>query len=586
MTMTSRERVLTALARREPDRVPWVENNVSNDVARAILKRDDFIHTGYTQLPGRPGVLRVPPEVCRVLPLDSFSIDFSPPRYVVTKAMQTEASQHDVAVEGRIKTREDLKIIDFPDPDDEDLYRTVGEMLERFGGDLCRVMSVRAGVSSTYLSMGISHFMVSLVEEPDLVEELLNRYADWCLRAIRNLQELPFDLVWLPEDLAFGHGPMMSPTQFRDIILPVMRRVTSEIRKPWVFHSDGNLMPILDDLLSLGMDGLANIEPGPMDIEALKRDYGSRICLVGNIDLHYTLTRGTPEETMDEVRRRIAACGPGGGYILASANSLAPYVKPENVKAMGEALLRYGRYPLEEAPAVSPRSAEHVKPAEEQPIDVSFPVLYDAILQGLGALAEGEARRIMSGEGKAEDVVERGLIPAMEEIGRRFEAGLVYLPEMIMAAKAAHRVLGVLHPYFARTGERREISVVLGTVKDDVHDIGKNIVSTVLEGAGFRVVDLGTDVSAERFINAVKDSGAVAVGISSLLSTTLSRMEETVQKIRENFPAQPPLILVGGAPVTDEFARAIGADFRGVSGSDAVAFLRAQLARSRAAGES
>jgi 5-methyltetrahydrofolate--homocysteine methyltransferase len=342
----------------------------------------------------------------------------------------------------------------------------------------------------------------------------------------------------------------------------------------------------LEDLLSLGMTGLANIEPGPMDIEALKRDYGHRICLVGNIDLHHTLTRGTPEETMKEVRRRIAACGPGGGYILASANSLPPYVKPENVRAMGDALLRFGRYPLEVAPSVGarpiPRKAAPKAEATEEAAG-PFPVLFDAILQGMAALAEGEARRIISGEGKVDDVVNHCLVPAMEEVGRRFEVGQVYLPEMIMSARAATRVLEVLRPYFPGSGEMRGVTVVLGTVKNDVHDIGKNIVSTVMEGAGFQVVDLGTDVAPEQFISAVKESRAAAVGISALLSTTLSLMDETVRKIREAFPQDSPLILIGGAPVTEEFARSIGADFRGVSGSDAVAFLRKRLAGKRAA---
>jgi uroporphyrinogen decarboxylase len=587
MAMTSRERVLAALAHKEPDRVPWMENNVSNEVARAILKRDNFVHIGYSQVPGKPGVLRVPPEICQALPLDSYSVDFSPPRYTVTRAMQTEVSRHDVAVEGKIKTREDLRILDLPDPDDNELYRGVEAILKRFDSELCRVISVRAGVANTYLSMGISHFLVSLSEEPELVKELMNRYSDWCIRAIRNLQELPFDMIWLPEDLAFAGGPIMTPTQFREIILPIMRRVTPEIRLPWVFHSDGNLMPILEDLLSLGMDGLANIEPGPMDIEALKRDYGHRICLVGNIDLHYTLTRGTPEETTEEVRRRIAVCGLGGGYILASANSLPPYAKPENVKAMGDALLRFGRYPLEAAPSVTPKPAKPAAiPAVEVPEEAAtpFPVLYDAILQGLAALAEGEARRIISGEGRAEDVVELCLVPCMEELGSRFEAGLAFLPELIMAARAAARVLQILRPHFTRTDEMRGITVVLGTVKGDVHDIGKNIVSTLLEGAGFHVVDLGIDVAPERFINAVKQAKADAVGISALLSATLRNMEEAVKNIREAFPEHPPLVLVGGAPVTEEFARSIGADFRGVSGSDAVAFLRKRLAGPGASG--
>jgi uroporphyrinogen-III decarboxylase len=138
---------------------------------------------------------------------------------------------------------------------------------------------------------------------------------------------------------------MFSPKIFREHFLPRMKRVAEKIRIPWIYHSDGNLMPILDDLLTLGMNGLANIEPNAMDILELKKKYGTRICLVGNIDLHYTLTQGTPDETEAEVKKRIEEIGPGGGYILASSNSLTPYCKPENVLAMNRALLKYGFYP-------------------------------------------------------------------------------------------------------------------------------------------------------------------------------------------------------------------------------------------------
>jgi uroporphyrinogen-III decarboxylase len=115
---------------------------------------------------------------------------------------------------------------------------------------------------------------------------------------------------------------------------------------PWILHSDGDIAPILDDILSLGVKGIANIEPGPMDIDKLKKDVGKRVCLMGNIDLHYTLTRGTPEETRLEVQKRIQNVGPGGGYILASANGITAYCKPENVRAMAQALTDYGNYPL------------------------------------------------------------------------------------------------------------------------------------------------------------------------------------------------------------------------------------------------
>ena len=131
---------------------------------------------------------------------------------------------------------------------------------------------------------------------------------------------LGFDFMIMPEDLAWKQGPMFSPRIIRELFLPRMRRVADKIKIPWVYHSDGNLMPILDDLLGLGMNGIANLEPNARDIVEVKKRYGQRICLMGNIDLHYTLTQGTPEETETEVRRRIEEAGPGGGYILASAN--------------------------------------------------------------------------------------------------------------------------------------------------------------------------------------------------------------------------------------------------------------------------
>ena len=115
-----------------------------------------------------------------------------------------------------------------------------------------------------------------------------------------------------------------------------MRNVMEVVKLPVIYHSDGNIMPLMEEIIGLGVAGIANMEPGPMDIEEVKRLYGDRVTIVGNIDLHYTLTNGTPEETRDEVRRRIEALAPGGRYILASANSLPNYVKPANVRAMGE----------------------------------------------------------------------------------------------------------------------------------------------------------------------------------------------------------------------------------------------------------
>ncbi|MEZ4637697.1 MAG: uroporphyrinogen decarboxylase family protein [Caldilineaceae bacterium] len=179
------------------------------------------------------------------------------------------------------------------------------------------------------------------------MDTILGRYADWTISVIRHLREVGVDYVWTFDDMAYKTATMFSPKTLRDVFMPHLRRVADAIKGegfPWIFHSDGNLMRFLDDLLTLGMDGLHPIEPGAMDIEALKRDYGDRLCLIGNIDLHYTLTRGTPEEVDDEVRRRIEIIGKGGGYMISSANSITFYCKVENVWAMAAAIRKYGAY--------------------------------------------------------------------------------------------------------------------------------------------------------------------------------------------------------------------------------------------------
>jgi len=144
----------------------------------------------------------------------------------------------------------------------------------------------------------------------------------------------------------FKSGPFFSPAVFRDLVLPRYRRVAEKITIPWVIHSDGNVLPFLEDLLSLGIAGLHPIEKGALDIRAMKREYGDRLCLLGNVDLNI-LGLGTPQDVEAEVQELIRDVGPGGGYIVTSGNSLAGYLRPENVLALSEAVQKYGRYTLE-----------------------------------------------------------------------------------------------------------------------------------------------------------------------------------------------------------------------------------------------
>ena len=206
---------------------------------------------------------------------------------------------------------------------------------------------MRIGVSPTLLSMGLDGFSYALADDPGLIDTVLGRYADWTIDILERLPETGADYIWTFDDMAYRSGPMFSPRVLRTVFMPHMRRVADAIRAtglPWILHSDGDLLPFMEDLLSLGMQGMHPFEPGPMDIEAMKGLIGDRVALAGNIDLHYTLTMGTPEEVDAEVKRRIEVVGKGGGYLISSANSITSYCKVANVLAMRDAIRKYGAY--------------------------------------------------------------------------------------------------------------------------------------------------------------------------------------------------------------------------------------------------
>ena len=158
----------------------------------------------------------------------------------------------------------------------------------------------------------------------------------------------------------------------------------------------------------------------------------------------------------------------------------------------------------------------------------------------------------------------------MQVVGEKFRCNEVYVPEVLVAARAMKKSLTMLKPLLSRTGVKPVAVAVMGTVKGDLHDIGKNLVCMMLEGGGFEVIDLGADVAAEKFIQAVKDTGAQILGISSLLTTTMIGMREVIQALDRAGLRPKVKVMVGGAPVTQTFANEIGADSYGESAAVAV----------------
>ena len=212
-------------------------------------------------------------------------------------------------------------------------------------GERAAFFVTRIGIFPTTLSMGWETFSLALYDNRPFVEAVLDRYCDWMVVVAERVCRMGFDVFVSTDDMAFNSAPFFSPQVFRDLVLPRYRRVAEGITIPWVIHSDGNVLPLVDDLLTLGIAGLHPLEKGAMDPAAMKRDYGDRLCLLGNVDLNL-LGMGTPNDVDAEVRGLIRDVGPGGGYIVTSGNSLASYVLPENALALSAAVRRYGHYPL------------------------------------------------------------------------------------------------------------------------------------------------------------------------------------------------------------------------------------------------
>jgi 5-methyltetrahydrofolate--homocysteine methyltransferase len=165
-------------------------------------------------------------------------------------------------------------------------------------------------------------------------------------------------------------------------------------------------------------------------------------------------------------------------------------------------------------------------------------------------------------------ILNDGLIAGMNVIGTRFKNDEVYVPEVLMAARAMHTGLAIIRPLIASAGIKEKGVVAIGTVKGDMHDIGKNLVIMMLEGAGYKVIDLGIDVPAERFLRAIEEHRPQVVGLSALLTTTMPQMQGIIEKLRES--GKPVRIIVGGAPITAKFAKDIGADRYAADAASAV----------------
>jgi corrinoid protein of di/trimethylamine methyltransferase len=203
--------------------------------------------------------------------------------------------------------------------------------------------------------------------------------------------------------------------------------------------------------------------------------------------------------------------------------------------------------------------------------------LYEAIINGDAKVARDITEQAIKGGADPIQLVDEYMIPAMNEVGRRFEANEYFVPELLISARAMKGALDLVRPLLIERGAKPLGTVAVGTVKGDLHDIGKNLVAAMLEGGGFEVVDLGVNVPPEKFIAAINDRGAQIVAMSALLTTTMPAMKTTIDALKQAGVRQKVKILIGGAPITQKYAEEIGADGYSENAVGAVAIAKQSL---------
>ena len=562
------ERYLTTLYCEEPDRVPLGDFTVEQILMDQFMGKPvstlqdqvDFrIKAGFDFIPGLSGMFE----------LFGASEGIATKSEIAKNSLGGDRTRHWANEhEGVITDWEQFEKYPWPSADDFNMstWETFDEILPP---GMKAVLMLGKIYTPVWMLMGAEAFFKSLEVDESLVEALFAKVGKIQYETFLRVIEHPcVGTVANPDDIAHNTGLLINPSYLRKYMFPWYKKMGDVCRDKeigFIFHSDGDCTEIMDDLVEAGFHGFNPIQPNCMDIVEVKKKWGSKLCLIGNINLDSTLTLGSPEDVRAEVYERIRAIGPGGGYMVASSNSIADYVPFDNMKAMFDATHEFGSYPLrlEEGKIKGKIWTFQGKPKKEKiefeadlDVDRYLTAMLENDVDALVGMTQNDIRSGLS----ASEVVNKGMIPAMTVIGERFQTGEIYIPEMMMAAKTMAEALEHFNDQLTGKQAENRGTVVVGTVKGDLHDIGKNLVAMMLDGQGFEVLDLGLSVTTQGFVAAVKEKKPDILALSALLTTTMVEMKKTIVALREAGLRETVKVIVGGAPLTQAFADEIGAD--------------------------
>ncbi len=482
----------------------------------------------------------------------------------------------------------DIKAFDWPNPENTAMFTGLREQAKSWYQNTDYIIGadgIKVGILQTSSQLrGYDNLFMDFAQNPELAHALLEKISTIINQLYHQyMGEVGkfVQVVCITDDQGTQNSLMVSPQMFREFIKPYLKSQIETIKQAAdvkvLMHCDGAITPILDDLIEIGVDIINPIQTvvsGFNDTEMLKAKYGGRVTFHAAIDVQQVMPNYSVEALRAEVARRIHDLGHNGGYILAPCHNINVDIPVENVLAMFDAAHEFGTYPLQlEAILVSDQAPEakddfqQVSNAEKKAAPEltkcqteKLEIIRECIMDGnQGATIDGVTAALEEGLSPS-FILQQGMISTMAEVGILFEDGLLFVPEMLMAAHAMQAGLTFLQPRLIESDIKPTGKVVLGTVQGDLHDIGKNLAGMMLEGAGFEVLDLGLDVAPETFVEAVREHQPDIVGMSALLTTTLPSINKTIQALEEAGLRGEVIIIIGGAPITEDFARQVGAD--------------------------
>ena len=439
--------------------------------------------------------------------------------------------------------------------------------------------------------MGFEDTLTNLYEHPQEMHALIDYITTYRLLYVKLLiDNLRPDVIFSHDDWGTKDALFMKPEMWREFFKEPYRRFYGYIRSRGVIaihHADSYLVPIVEDMAEIGIQVWQGVLP-ENDIPALQQKLHGRLVLMGGMGAAIDRTDAAPEEiygyAMDTLRR----CCPGGHYIPSITYGLPGAVYPHVDEYIDRAIADYNRalhVPRFDLPPVPRRvRAVAVRQAAGAAVENG-----DVLARLAVALEKGQQKKVLAlcrealEQGRTpQEILSGGLIRGMNDLGEAFSANRAFVPEMLMAARCMTAALGELKPLMTGGNAETVGRACIGTVRGDMHDIGKNLVKIMLEGSGVEVIDLGVDVTPEQFVETAKRQRCGVIACSSLLTTTMGEMRRVVTLAREAGIRDQVKIFVGGAPISQSFCDEIGADYyaedAGAAAREAVAILKAQKA--------